>query len=721
MLNGLMNIGQSALNASQAWISVTGNNLANADTEGYSRQYVDQKDAGGLTYRPGAQPLGVNAQQIMRFFDAFLERSYVRQNANSSRWTEQDTIMASLENIFNESNRKGISSSLNNFFNAWQDLSLRPDDTSVRVSLLSYADNLNDMFSNTMTAIKDIQHEMDVSISQGVKLVNELAESIADLNRQITYMTVDGISNPNSLLDKRDQLVRELSTYVDVETIDHGKGNFRVQLSTGQPLVDGVETYSLSVEGPMKEEQIQPGSKYDGQIKFDGSDTHEYTIEIVEGGDATTGAPKFRVSLDGGKSWLKDTDGKELHYDITTAKDKDGNDILDKDGNPIVEEIMVKDLKISFTSHENFTAGDKFVITPKDGLYWNEPTRGPQNITPQMGFDGKENPNRVTGGKLAAYFNIRDDNCGRYMDELDAVASSLIWEVNRIHSQGAGLSKLEYANGTQRVENTTRPLGSHQAMLPNGDRLQSGNVNFHFYDKDTGDHLTSSMLEFPAPDGPNFDPAKHSLEDVVNAINGVKVTLSNGKEVQAFSASIQDNKLIIDMHPDTNGEVEFAMGADSSGLMAGLGINTFFSGTGAQDIAVNTQIHNNTNLIASGQVNGQFQVNAGDNSIATEIGKLVDKKITITTMWKTVDNQSLGQYYANLVTTVGADRRLSKTNTEYHGALTQDLYDRVTSVTGVNMDEEMTNLIKFQHSYTAAAKLITTADEMLQTLLGLKQ
>ncbi len=68
MLNGLFNIGQSALNASQAWISVTGNNLANVDTEGYSRQYVDQKDAGGLTYKPGAQPLGVNAQQIMRFF-----------------------------------------------------------------------------------------------------------------------------------------------------------------------------------------------------------------------------------------------------------------------------------------------------------------------------------------------------------------------------------------------------------------------------------------------------------------------------------------------------------------------------------------------------------------------------------------------------------------------------------------------------------------------------
>ena len=86
-----------------------------------------------------------------------------------------------------------------------------------------------------------------------------------------------------------------------------------------------------------------------------------------------------------------------------------------------------------------------------------------------------------------------------------------------------------------------------------------------------------------------------------------------------------------------------------------------------------------------------------------------------------MDNQSISEYYANLVTTVGSDRRLSKTNSEYHSALTNDLAERTASVSGVNMDEEMSNLIKFQHSYTAAAKLITTADQLLQTLLGLKQ
>ena len=711
MLYGLLNIGQSALNASQAWISVTGNNLANADTEGYSRQYVDQRDAGGLTAKPGAQGLGVNAQQIMRFFDSFLERSYVRQATNSARWDEQDTIMTSLENIFNESNRAGLSSSLNKFFTAWQDLALRPEDAATRESLLSSADNLSDMFGSTMDGIKAIQKEMDVSIGQTVDRVNDISKAIADLNRQITSNTVDGVSNPNSLLDKRDQLVRELASLADVETIDNGKGNFRVQLSNGQPLVDGQNSYELKIMGPQAENRLSVNSPYKGSVQFDGADSHEYTVEIVNGGNAgDVPPPQFRVSLDGGKTWLRDDDGKELHYDIT-----------DSDGDGTTDQVLVKNLKISFSAADNFHAGDKFDIMPKDGLYWIEPTRGPENITPQIGFDGTDNLSRLTGGKLAAYYNIRDDNCGRYMDELNAVASSLIWEVNRIHSQGSGLSMLDYAQGQQRVEDITKALGSAQAILPFSDKLQAGNVNFHFYDKTTGEYNSSGMLDFdPATPGiQNFDPDKHSLEDVRDAINNMVDADGNPIAPPPLNASIQDGKLIIETNPAADGT--FGMGADSTGLMAALGINTFFSGDSADNLAVNSQVHSNANLIASGQVNGQHQANAGDNVTATAIGKLADKKITISTLWKTVDNQSISEYYANLVTTVGSDRRLSKTNSEYHSALTNDLAERTASVSGVNMDEEMSNLIKFQHSYTAAAKLITTADQMLQTLLGLKQ
>ena len=710
MLNGLLNIGHTALTAAQAWISVTGSNIANADTEGYTRRYVDQRDGGTITTKPGGESLGVNAQQVLRYFDAFLESSYVRQSTNSARWSEQETIMSSVENLFNESNRTGISSTLTEFFTAWSDLAQRPDDTATRESLLSYADSLGDMLGSTVDSLKAIQSEMDVSINQGVDRVNALAQSIADLNKQINARTREGVSNPNDLLDQRDQMVRELAGLVDVQTTDNGGGDYTVRLSTGQPLVQGLDTFDLQVLGPRAEERLTANSSYAGSVQFDGTDSHEYTLEIVNGGAVgDTPPPSFRVSLDGGKTWLRDEDGNELRYTIT-----------DNDGDGQVDPVLVKELNISFSETSGFSAGDKFDIVPKTGLYWIEPTRGPQNITPQTYLDGTENGNRATGGTLTAYFSVRDDNCGRYLDELDAVASSLIWEVNRIHSQGTGNSLLDYAQGQQQVQSATQALGSAQAILPDADRLHSGNVNIHFYDKTTGDYLTSGMLDFDAAaDGvQNFDPSVHTLEDVANAINTSFPDPNNAGQ-NLLKASIQDGRLLLETNDASN--VQFAMGTDSSGLMAALGINVFFTGSSASDLAVNSQLHSNVNYIAAGQVNGDYQANAGDNVTATAIAKLTDSTVTISTVWKTVSNQTISQYYANLVTTVGSDTRLTQTNAEYHTALTSDLEDQVSSVTGVNLDEEMANLIKYQHSYTAAAKLITTADQMLQTLLGLKE
>ena len=138
-------------------------------------------------------------------------------------------------------------------------------------------------------------------------------------------------------------------------------------------------------------------------------------------------------------------------------------------------------------------------------------------------------------------------------------------------------------------------------------------------------------------------------------------------------------------------------------------------------MAINDALYQDADLVAAGRVNGQYQMNVGDNSLANDMGLLSTKNVVISTVWKTVDNQSITSYYSNLVTTVGSDRLQSKTNAEYNTTLTRDLSDRVASVSGVNLDEELANLIKYQSSYTAAAKLITTADQMLETLLGLKQ
>jgi hypothetical protein len=319
--------GYTALTAAQAWISVTGSNIANADTEGYTRRYVDQRDGGTITTKPGGESLGVNAQQVLRYFDAFLESSYVRQSTNSARWSEQETIMSSVENLFNESNRTGISGTLTEFFTAWSDLAQRPDDTATRESLLSYADSLSDMLTSTVDSLKAIQDEMDVSINQAVDRVNTLSKSIADLNNQINARTREGVSNPNDLLDQRDQMVRELAGLIDVETTDNGGGDFTVQLSTGQPLVQGQSSFELDVLDARAESRLTADSTYTGSVEFDGTDSHEYTLEMVTGGDVgDTPPPSIRVSLDGGKTWLRDEDGQELHYTVT---DNDGDGQVD--------------------------------------------------------------------------------------------------------------------------------------------------------------------------------------------------------------------------------------------------------------------------------------------------------------------------------------------------------------------------------------------------------
>ncbi len=704
-INGLFNIGQSALNAQQNTIATTGNNIANVNTPGYSRQYVQLEDAFALTDKPGAQGMGVDAVQVLRRFDQFIEVSFLDKYTEASRWEQQSTTMTSVESIFNEANRTGISDSMTAFFKAWQDLALRPDDSATRQNLLSTSDNLSLLVRQSMEDLEQIRQQMDLSIQVDVDRANELIGTIAELNKQITQNTIVGVSNPNDLMDKRDVAIRELAEIVDIDT-QYGDGNdITIRLSNGFPLVQGHETFSLEVLGHRSESNKVPDSTYEGNITFDGADSREYTVEMLSGGDAgAVGAatnPTFRVSLDGGKTWLRDEDGTESVFEVT-----------DDNGDGEVDPVLVHNLKISFSETDDFTANDRFIITPKSGLYWIEPTRGPQNITPQTYFDGTENQDRLSGGTLTAFFNVRDEHIGRYEDELDAVAHSLIWEVNKLHSQGAGLEHVSYYAGTEQVTDTSIALNTPQSGLEFADKLTEGNIHFHFYDKETGSYYDGGMLDFDtATDGiQNFDPSVHSLQDVASAINN-----TFGTEI---SATILDNKLSLNIN---NPDLEFSLGTDTTGVMAALGINTFFQGDDATSIALNSDIHSDLNRIAAGYINGKNELNPGDDALANGVGNLLTEKVEISTVWRTTSDQSISEYYSTFVSRVGADTRTAHTNAEYNTALANDLSAQQQAVSGVNLDEEMSNLIKFQHSYTAAAKLITTADEMLQTLLGLKQ
>jgi flagellar hook-associated protein 1 FlgK len=517
--------------------------------------------------------------------------------------------------------------------------------------------------------------------------------------------TVTGSNNANTLLDQRDAKVRELAEIIDITIQDNGAGDYYVSTAAGHLLVQEDIAFSLIIKGATVENNLTGNSLYkssagSGTMGFSGTDTQEYTVEVVTAG-AVDGGARFKVSLDGGNTWLTDENGAIKLFDANSEANS----------------VKAGELSLWFDAGASLSAGDKFIVSPKNDIYWVSPTSGPINISSQFYADGPENPLRITGGALGGYLMARDEILSSYREQLDALAQSIIWEINSIHSQGAGLTTVSSVLGEYQIGRADQPLGSDTAEFAWSSRLTAGNLSFSVYDATTG----ASLIGYPGMEvlfiGGNFDPATMSLDDVAAAFNAASFTDSNGVAVNPFTASIVDNRLQI----TANGNYTFAVASDTTVLMAGLGINTFFTGTDASSIAVRSEVVNNPNLVNAGSVNGAGEINTGDNAIANALAELLNTKVSISSTGKPSVSQSLLDYYAILVTRVGSDTLSIKNSASREVSLAQNLSSKREEVVGVSLDEELTNLIKFQASYTAAAKLITTADEMLQTLLGLKQ
>lgn len=325
------------------------------------------------------------------------------------------------------------------------------------------------------------------------------------------------------------------------------------------------------------------------------------------------------------------------------------------------------------------------------------------NITSQVYVNGQSNSSRITGGSLGGYLAFRDDYVGGYQERLDALAKGLVWEVNAIHTQGSGLTSFTDVTGTYSVTNDGVALGSAGSGLDFADKLQAGNLSISVHDTNSGESVVS-VLDFGG--GDNFDPEDHSLEEVRAAFDAV----------DGLTATIQNNQL--HLHADSG--KSFSFGQDSTGLLAGLGINTYLQGSNASSLAVNSVVAGNLDYINAGQLDASGSMDSGSNVVAQDIAALQYTGVAFSTFSSETGSQTLQDYYTALVSNVGADTARSEFNLNFQQSLADDLRARQDSIAGVNLDEEMSNLIKFQQAYSAAAKLITTANQMFDTLLAMK-
>jgi flagellar hook-associated protein 1 FlgK len=239
-LFGILNTSRTGLFAQQAGLSVTGNNIANVNTEGYTRQrlVLDAQATGGVQLRG-----------MMRLRDSFVSQRLFGSNARLAARTTLSLNLSQVESVLGDTGNGGLSRSLQDFFNAFQDLSQQPGGAAEREGVRARTGQLISAFSSVTGQLRQLRSQIDQQVQNEVARINDLASRIVELNSQLggtsATSTAVGDSASNNLLDQRDQLVKELSELAPVRVITSDQGGLTIFLGD-QVLLEGGHRKSLS-------------------------------------------------------------------------------------------------------------------------------------------------------------------------------------------------------------------------------------------------------------------------------------------------------------------------------------------------------------------------------------------------------------------------------------------------------------------------------------------
>jgi flagellar hook-associated protein 1 len=299
----------------------------------------------------------------------------------------------------------------------------------------------------------------------------------------------------------------------------------------------------------------------------------------------------------------------------------------------------------------------------------------------------------VTGGKLGALLNARDTYLTPAVQTVDKLAAGLISAVNAIHTQGQGQTGFASVTGTTTVGDPAAALNA--GVDTTGITFTPKNGTFNLYIKDAvSGAITTNQIAVNLS-GQGTQTSLNSLAADISAAGGGIVTGT----VNA------DGKLVI---KSDNQNVTFSFGEDTSGALAALGINTFFTGTDATNIAVNSVLTNDPSKLATGRGNI-----AGSNTNAQALSLAGSAAVSA------LNGKSMTDYYANYIGALSAQARTAADNVTAQNAIHDTIYAQQQAISGVSMDEEAINLTKYQRAFQGTARFITVVDEMMQTVLGL--
>ncbi|MDR1971413.1 MAG: flagellar hook-associated protein FlgK [Treponema sp.] len=618
-------IGKRGVHAHQQALNVTGHNLTNASTEGYSRQRIEMSAFDpiylpGLNREetPGQIGQGTVVERIERIRDQLLDKQIVAQSSAEGYWQARDPYIRMMDQIYLEPGQKSIRSKMDEFWEGWQELADRPADTVPRTAVLERGKTLIDGIHHRYQALKGLQVMADEDIQLTVARVNELSREIAILNRDITKVRAQG-DNPNDLLDRRDLLVDKLSSIIDVTVDNRDRDEFMVH-TAGLILVQGKIGRQFGLERNMDTE---------GYSRIIWQDTGEEA--------------RFR---EGSLAALVEIRDVTIEDEIQTL------DNMTMNFADLVNEIHRAGYGINGATGNNFFSEYPFVTNVNgnydrdgDGLYdtsYIYRINGTNALDPQaqVGLEGEMSLSGPEGEDVRIPYYSTD----RVQDI-----------ITRINNSGAEVTARLNRDGF---------LALKAATASTVEGLERQNPDFVIrHIEDSGHFLVgyAGILRGSGPEG----AYNWARSDAVESLRG-------GAENYALAPIA---------HPSGWIEVNPALVRDPGSVASGFGFNGHPANPGNGDAAAAIASIRNTTVM---------------------VGRL----------------GTFDDYFADAAGRIGMLGERTGRALETENQIMKYLRDTRESLSGVNIDEELSNLIKYQHGYAAAARFITTVNSMLDTLIN---
>jgi flagellar hook-associated protein 1 FlgK len=294
---------------------------------------------------------------------------------------------------------------------------------------------------------------------------------------------------------------------------------------------------------------------------------------------------------------------------------------------------------------------------------------------------------QISSGSIAGLNNTVSE-INNVVGQLNSITGNLINQVNKLTSSGQGATGVTSVTSTNAVTDPTAALDSAASGLKF--TPTTGSFVVHVTNSTTG--LTTSTLVHVDENDTGTDDTLNSIATQLNGITNVSATVANGK--LSINSSGSDEQI--------------TFSDDTSGTLAALGINTFFTGNDSTNIAVNSTVQNNLSLVTAAQ-NGE----SADNQTALALSTLGDAQQT------TLSGQSINQAYQSMVNDVATQTATAASDATSTAQVVTTLQDQRQNLSGVSLDEETVNLLQEQNAYQAAARVITTVNTMMTDLMYL--